>query len=110
VPGSERSGDELRARLESTPDEWLDRRVEMIDTDITLSGWRVLAMMVEQHIHHRSQLETYAGLNGWSVPDILGRRAEEIGVRRRSETHVRLAAERRLFLARWRSLIGELAA
>ena len=51
----------------------------MIDTDGSLSGWRVLAMMVEHDIHHRSQLDTYAGLNGWPVPDIFGRAAEQIG-------------------------------
>jgi len=31
-------------------------------------------------------------------------------VRRRGEDHVPLAEQRRLFLARWRSLLGELAA
>jgi uncharacterized damage-inducible protein DinB len=35
-------------------------------------------MMVEHDIHHRSQVDTYAGLNGWQVPDIYGRSAETI--------------------------------
>ncbi len=79
VPAIEYSAERLRAQLEGTPDEWLDRRIAMIDTDGTLSGWRVLAMMVEHDIHHRSQLDTYAGLNGWPVPDIFARAAEQIG-------------------------------
>jgi uncharacterized damage-inducible protein DinB len=57
----------------------MQRRVEMIDTDGTLAGWRVLAMMVEHDIHHRAQLTTYAGLNGWPVHDIFNRAAETIG-------------------------------
>lgn len=51
----------------------------MIDSDGALSGWRVLMMMVEHDIHHRSQIDTYAGVNGWPVPDIYGRSAETIG-------------------------------
>jgi uncharacterized damage-inducible protein DinB len=70
---------EFRRRLEGTPDEWLQRKVQMIDTDGTLSGWRVLLMMVEHDVHHRSQIDTYAGMNGWDVPDIFGRSAETIG-------------------------------
>jgi uncharacterized damage-inducible protein DinB len=68
----------LRSVLADTPDEWLQRKVAMIDTEGALSGWRVLMMMVEHDIHHRSQIDTYAGLNGWAVPDIYGRRAETI--------------------------------
>jgi len=29
-------------------------------------------------VHHRSQIDTYAGLQGWPVPDIFGRSAESI--------------------------------
>lgn len=79
VPALEWSMAEFRGRLAGTPDEWLDRKIRMIDTDGALSGWRVLAMMVEHDIHHRSQLCTYAGLNGWPVNDIYGRSAEAIG-------------------------------
>jgi uncharacterized damage-inducible protein DinB len=50
----------------------------MIDSDAALSGWRVLMMMMEHDIHHRSQIDTYAGINGWPVPDIYGRSAEQI--------------------------------
>ena len=28
-------------------------------------------MLVEHEVHHRSQFDTYAGLNGWSPPDII---------------------------------------
>ena len=70
---------EFRRRLEGTPPEWLERRVQMIDTDGTLAGWRILMMCLEHEVHHRSQIDTYAGLQGWRVPDIYGRSAEQIG-------------------------------
>ncbi len=75
----EESTAELHRRLEGTADERLDRKIEMIDTGAALSGWRILPMMVEHDIHHRSQLDTYSGLNGWPLPDIFGRSAEAIG-------------------------------
>lgn len=78
VPALQHSADELRRLLRDTPDAWLTRKVALIDTDGAISGWRVLLMMVEHEVHHRSQLDTYAGLNGWPVPDIFGRRAEDI--------------------------------
>ena len=57
----------------------LSRQVPMIDTpDGSLAGWRVLMMMLEHDIHHRSQIDTYAGLNGWDPPDIYFRSAETI--------------------------------
>jgi len=65
--------------LKDTPPEWLMRRIEMIDTPGgTLSGWRLLMMMLEHEVHHRSQIDSYAGLQGWPVPDIFGRSAESI--------------------------------
>lgn len=79
VPALEESAREVHRLLEGTPDAWLDRKIPMIDTEGTLSGWRILAMMIEHDVHHRSQLDTYAGLNGWPVPDIFGRSAERIG-------------------------------
>ncbi|MGE0600366.1 MAG: DinB family protein [Dehalococcoidia bacterium] len=80
LPALEASFNEFRAKIAGTPDEWLDRRVAMIDTDGgTLAGWRVLMMMMEHDIHHRSQIDTYAGANGWDVPDIYNRSAEKIG-------------------------------
>ena len=81
APALEHSARHLRELLEGTPDEWLDRKLEMIDGGASLSGWRVLMMMAEHDIHHRSQIDTYAGLNGWNPPDIYGRSAEQIGER-----------------------------
>ena len=79
LPALEESAAEFRRLLEGTPDAWLERKVAMIDSDGALSGWRVLMMMLEHDIHHRSQIDTYAGLNGWDVPQIYGRAAETIG-------------------------------
>jgi uncharacterized damage-inducible protein DinB len=78
VPALERSAAQLMQQLADTPAEWLERKVAMIDTAGGLSGWRVLLMMTEHDIHHRSQIDTYAGMNGWDVPDIYGRSAEAI--------------------------------
>ncbi len=79
IPELEASGVRLVEALTGTPDEWLQRKVAMIDSDGALSGWRVLMMMLEHDIHHRSQIDAYAGLNGWDVPDIYGRSSETIG-------------------------------
>ena len=85
LPALDESARLLVATLADTPDGWLQRKVQMIDTEGGLSGWRVLMMMVEHDIHHRSQIDTYAGLNGWDVPDIYGRSAETIGGLQASE-------------------------
>ncbi len=79
LPAIAESAAELHRQLDDTPDAWLQRKVQMIDTDGALSGWRLLMMMLEHDIHHRSQIDTYAGLNGWPVPDIYARSAETIG-------------------------------
>ena len=79
VSAIDESAHELHRQLDGTPDAWLERKVQMIDTAGALSGWRLLMMMLEHDIHHRSQIDTYAGLNGWPVPDIYGRSAEKIG-------------------------------
>ncbi len=77
----EESAAALAAGLETTPDGWLQRRVPLIEGDGSLAGWRVLMMLVEHEVHHRSQIDTYAGLNGWSPPDIFGLSAEDIAER-----------------------------
>jgi uncharacterized damage-inducible protein DinB len=79
VAALEESGRQLHEALAGTPDAWLRRKIAMIDSGGALSGWRVLMMMLEHDIHHRSQIDTYAGINGWPVPDIYGRSAETIG-------------------------------
>jgi uncharacterized damage-inducible protein DinB len=79
LPWLRTSADRFAARLADTPPEWLTRRIEMIDTPgATLSGWRILMMMIEHEVHHRSQVDAYAGLQGWPVPDIFNRSAEHI--------------------------------
>jgi len=80
VPWLQASAERFTALLKETPNEWLTRRIETIDTPgATLSGWRVLMMMLEHEVHHRSQIDAYAGLQGWPVPDIFNRSAETIG-------------------------------
>ncbi len=79
APALEASGLALRDQLASTPADWLERRIPMIDSDGSLAGWRLLLMMMEHDIHHRSQIDTYAGMNGWDVPQIYNRSAETIG-------------------------------
>ena len=79
APALQNSFEEFRDQLSGTPPEWLDTRRDMIDSDGTLPGWRLLLMMMEHDIHHRSQIDTYAGMNGWDVPDIYNRSAETIG-------------------------------
>jgi uncharacterized damage-inducible protein DinB len=79
LPWLEESAKRYQALLSETPDAWLSRRVEAIDTPgATLSGWRLLMMMLEHEVHHRSQIDSYAGLEGWPVPDIFNRSAESI--------------------------------
>jgi len=79
LPWLESSAEEFVARLRATPADWLTRRVEMIDTPgATLSGWRLLMMMIEHEVHHRSQIDAYAGLEGWPVPDIFNRSKESV--------------------------------
>jgi len=80
VPALEGSYREFVRLIGDSPPEWLERKVETIDTPGEgLSGWRVLMMMMEHDIHHRSQIDTYAGINGWDVPDIYNRSWERIG-------------------------------
>lgn len=79
LPWLDASATRFAALLTNTPDDWLTRRIEMIDTPGgALSGWRILMMMLEHEVHHRSQIDSYAGLQGWPVPDIFGRSAETI--------------------------------
>ena len=78
IPWLQASADRFRTLLRDTPPAWLTRKIEMIDTPGSLSGWRVLMMMLEHEVHHRSQIDTYAGLEGWPVPDIFERSAETI--------------------------------
>ena len=78
VRALESSAADFQQQIQGTPQEWLNRRIKMIDTDGTLSGWRILMMLLEHEVHHRSQIDTYAGLEGWDVPQIYGRTREQI--------------------------------
>ena len=79
LPWLRTSAGRFTALLESTPGDWLTRRVDTIDTPgATLAGWRLLMMNVEHEVHHRSQIDAYAGLQGWPVPDIFNRAWETI--------------------------------
>ena len=79
LPWLRASADRFAALLADTPADWLTRRVDTIDTPgETLSGWRLLMMNVEHEVHHRSQIDAYAGLQGWPVPDIFNRAWETI--------------------------------
>ena len=77
------SADRFHELLAPTPDDWLRRKMQSMDgSDRMLSGWRLLMLMVEHDIHHRSQIDTYAGIMGWPVPQIYGRKAEDVGLGR----------------------------
>jgi uncharacterized damage-inducible protein DinB len=78
LPWLRSSAERFASLIRDTPPEWLARRIDMIDTPGTIPGWRLLMMMLEHEVHHRSQIDTYAGLQGWPVPDIFGRSAESI--------------------------------
>jgi uncharacterized damage-inducible protein DinB len=91
VPCLEDSANLVIERLSGTPADWLTRKIGMIDTDRSLSGWRILMMCLEHEVHHRSQIDTYAGLQGWDVHHIYGRSAEQVGLER--ERQKRLNAD-----------------
>jgi uncharacterized damage-inducible protein DinB len=79
LPWLRASASRFAELLADTPPDWLQRRVDTIDTPgATIAGWRLLMMMVEHEVHHRSQIDAYAGLQGWPVPDIFNRSAESI--------------------------------
>ncbi len=85
VPCLEQSANLVVERLNGTPSDWLTRKIQMIDSDRALSGWRILMMCLEHEVHHRSQIDTYAGLQGWDVPHIYGRSAEQVGLERQRQ-------------------------
>ena len=78
LPWLRSSAERFGALLRETPAEWLARRIDMIDTPGQLPGWRLLMMMLEHEVHHRSQIDTYAGLQGWPVPHIFERSFESV--------------------------------
>lgn len=86
LPALEESFDSFSARLGELSADRLGERVDPVGGEgRPLSGWRVLMMMVEHEVHHRSQLETYAGLNGWPVNQLFGRTNEWVVSQRNAE-------------------------
>jgi uncharacterized damage-inducible protein DinB len=67
LPALEGSLSRVADTLGDAPEDRLRTKVTPLGTGPMLSGWRLLMMMVEHEVHHRSQLATYAGLNGWPV-------------------------------------------
>ncbi|MDQ4005906.1 MAG: DinB family protein [Actinomycetota bacterium] len=67
IPALESSLARTATTLDDAPDERLRTKVEPLGEGRMVSGWRLLLMMVEHEVHHRSQIATYAGLNGWPV-------------------------------------------
>ncbi|MCY3567091.1 MAG: hypothetical protein OXH38_00575 [Chloroflexi bacterium] len=85
-PALDASYEEFSRLVAEVGNEGLTRDIEMIDTPgATLTGWRVLMMMMEHDIHHRSQIDTYAGMNGWDPPDIFFRSAETIATKQEEQ-------------------------
>ena len=71
----------VQERMGGSPPEWLTRKMESLDTPgVFFSAWRLLMMMAEHDIHHRSQIDAYAGVMSWPVQQIFGRTAEEAGI------------------------------
>ena len=85
----ERSMDELRDQIGSAPQDRLRQKVELIGGESEVSGWRVLMMMAEHEVHHRAQISTYAGLNGWPVAQTFDRTNEWVVAQRDAELHRR---------------------
>jgi uncharacterized damage-inducible protein DinB len=82
----ERSWERFAEAMGDADPDLLGRRVELIgQPDTTVSGWRILMMMTEHEVHHRSQLATYAGMNGWPVHQIFGRTNEWVLGQREAE-------------------------
>lgn len=88
-PALEASAAGLRERLRETPDGWLRRRVPLIDGDGDVAGWRVLMMLIEHEVHHRAQIDAWAGLNGVRPPDLFGVSAEGIAGREAAQRAAR---------------------
>lgn len=86
IPALERSAEEFRRQLQDVSNDELVRKVELIGArDRPVSAWRVLMMLAEHEIHHRSQIATYAGLNGWEVAQIFGRDNEWVVAQREDQ-------------------------
>jgi uncharacterized damage-inducible protein DinB len=76
----------VRDRIAGSSPDWLTRKLESLDTPgLSFSAWRLLMMMAEHDIHHRSQIDAYAGVMAWPVQQIFGRTAEDVGIATRRQ-------------------------
>ena len=86
LPALEESFAKLSSEIASaSPDRLTAKVVPIAGEGRPMSGWRVLMMMTEHEVHHRSQIETYAGLNGWPVNQIFGRTSEWVADQSQAE-------------------------
>ena len=82
----EDSLEQLRQQVEAAGDDRLRTKIELIGaSDHQISGWRALMMMAEHEVHHRAQISTYAGLNGWPVAQTFDRTNEWVVAQREEE-------------------------
>ena len=85
VPALEGSLARLGATLADASDDRLGTKVETLGGGSTFSAWRLLPMMVEHEVHHRSQIATYSGLNGWPVHQTFDRTNEWVVAQREDQ-------------------------
>jgi uncharacterized damage-inducible protein DinB len=64
-------------RLRGAPEDLVNAKCPTLDGH-ALSVWRMLMMMVEHEVHHRSQISQYLVDLGIEPPQIFGKREEEL--------------------------------
>jgi uncharacterized damage-inducible protein DinB len=75
----ETSAQTVASALREAGDGALAERYPSLEQpEVTVAGWRLLMMMAEHEVHHRSQIMTYAGLERWPVAQIFNRTYEEV--------------------------------
>ncbi|MFZ5815541.1 MAG: DinB family protein [Bacillota bacterium] len=67
----------VMARLNSAPDALLGEKRPTLDGH-PVSAWRLLMLMVEHEVHHRSQISQYLVDLGVQPPQIFGKAMEEL--------------------------------
>lgn len=80
--------DQLVAYLEQTHTDTMNALRQVSDSELdqqrptlekaTLKAWRVLMMMVEHEVHHRSQLAVHLALMGVEPPQVFGMGVEDV--------------------------------
>lgn len=65
------------ARLAATPDAVLNEKRPTLD-GYSVSAWRILMLLVEHEVHHRSQISQYLVDLGVEPPQIFGKFMEEL--------------------------------